>query len=333
MTEANNTSDAVPGSGQGVCLNVALPESSQVSLGPPQQPELEQPVTGPPRPRKPSPPKLPNVLFLCMHKAASTFVADVLLPSIAIRTSHYDLFNVGSMMIKFFHEKKELYGLKPPGFDYEHDEQLRLCLNEWKLPRSNALIGRIYPGHMKVVAEMMGNSLPGKGQRLCVVRRDPRDALISLFYSVSISHNPDQIEGNPDDYRRYREDLRNKELCDGLKTLLRTEELGFTLDEFEYCTDLIRSNKRVCDLPYELLMNDPEQWLNRFVRYGKLQRYVDDAWTREMLEHLQPPAVEDPGSHKRRMRPGNWVEVFDDELKGMMDQRLGKRMAEFGYHW
>ncbi len=334
MIADNSTTDLATGTETGVNVAIAKPRpvtTSRVTAW--QRIESAETVFGPPPPPKWIPPKRPNIVFLCMHKAASTFVADVLMQSIAIRTAHYDLFNVGSMVIKYFQEKKEEYGLRPARNLKEQEDQLRRCLGEWKLPTCNGLISRVYPGHMPILSEALGTAIPGKGQRMCVIRRDPRDALISLYYSMTISHSTEDIEGDPDVYRNRREDLRSQDLQAGLKMLFRNEGLDCTTREFIYCTDLLRSNKRVCDLPYELLMNDPEQWLKKFVRYGKLQEYVDNAWTGEMLGHLQPPEIEDPGSHKRRMRPGNWVDVFDDELKDMMQKRLGSRMAEFGYHW
>ena len=46
-------------------------------------------------------PTRPNLFVLGMHKAASTFVADELLRSIHLRTSHYRMLNLGSEVLEF----------------------------------------------------------------------------------------------------------------------------------------------------------------------------------------------------------------------------------------
>ena len=66
----------------------------------------------------------PNLFVLCMHKAASTFVADVLLPSIAIRTAQYNLFNVGSAVIRQRDQEEAETGQTPEWYSRSTHEQL-----------------------------------------------------------------------------------------------------------------------------------------------------------------------------------------------------------------
>jgi hypothetical protein len=278
-------------------------------------------------------PTRPNIFVLCMHKAASTFVADVLLPSIAIRTGEYNLFNVGSMLIRYREQEQAATGEVPKWVAESQYDQLMRCFGEKPLPKSNGVIGRVYPGHLKAIEQSLGIKLPDAGNRLVIVRRDPRDALVSLYYSLTVSHNPTRIEGDQAYFKKNREQLQSQSVREGIKSILSSTGTDVTSGEFLRCTQLLRDNPDACDLPYELLMNHPRQWLTRFVEFGQLEKYVDAEWLSVMLSHLQPPEVEDPTSHKRRMRPGNWIEVFDDELRAMLEEKIGNRMQEFGYHW
>ena len=86
-------------------------------------------------------------------------------------------------------------------------------------------------------------------------------------------------------------------------------------------------------MPYELLINHPRRWLNRFVRAAKLEDIVTDQWYDEMEKNLTPPTEVDKMKHKRRMRPGNWRQYFDDELKSMLDTQIGDRLVQYQYTW
>ena len=105
------------------------------------------------------------------------------------------------------------------------------------------------------------------------------------------------------------------------------------LREFEQLTDLILRNQRVVDLPYEMLVTDPHLWLAKFVEAAELENVVNDQWFEQTAALLTPPTKEDPNSHKRRVKPGNWVDYFDEELESLCKRVMGDRLAQFGYTW
>lgn len=278
-------------------------------------------------------PKRPNIFVLCMHKAASTFVADVLLPSIAVRTAEYTLYNVGSKLIRFREQEERQTGKAPAWMGGNQQEQLMHCFQHMPLPESNCVIGRFYPGHVPAIEQALGIKLPDENNRLVIVRRDPRDALISLYYSLTVSHNPKRIEGDPAYFKKYREQLLATDVREGVMSILKNEGTDVISREFRSLTQLLQSATHARDLPYEFLMDSPRKWLSQFVAFGEFEKYVDHNWLTDMLGHLQPPSVEDPTSHKRRMKPGNWKAVFDQELRAVLDEKIGDRMNEFGYVW
>ncbi len=270
-----------------------------------------------------------------MHKAGSTFVADVLFNSLARRTALYDLFHVGSFLIRYVKQQQESNGMSPAKSPQERQEQLEAFLHDTPIPQSNGLIGRLYPGHMSTIEKVLEEPLPNEGNKLLVMRRDPRDALISLYFSMALSHNPNEVEGDNAAFLKNREDLmkHRDDVRQGIKELLTKPGMDSTMPEFLHCTDLILQNDDVIDLPYELMINDPYLWLAKFVDGTEMTDVVDECWMDEMAENLRPPSVEDPNCHKRRMKPGNWMEIFDDELKQIVSEKLGDRLTTFGYQW
>ncbi len=274
----------------------------------------------------------PNIYFICMHKAASTFIADVLFKDIVNRTGLYQPYLVGSFLIQFINQQKAS-GLNPARTPQERQEQLSMLFKHKPLPTSNGLIGRLYPGHLPALLQFLNAPLPGHTNRVCVMRRDPRDALVSLYYSISYSHSPEDIEGDSSGFLANRAELKAQTVRDGLKTLLSKRGLDSTMPEFMRCTDLILSNNNACDLPYELLVSDPCLWLVKFAEFAELTELFNEAWMEEIAENMKPPTHEDPNSHKRRIKPGNWMDVFDDELQSMVIAKLGDRLEQFGYLW
>jgi hypothetical protein len=275
-------------------------------------------------------PVLPNLFVVTMHKAASTFVADVLLPSIAVRTAWYELYNLGSELIEFAQRQK---GGDDSTGPHAGQATLQQLLAEKPLPESNMVVGRVYPAHLDALRNLLGREIPDPMNRMVVVRRDPRDALISLFWSIAKSHAASGVDPeHVGSFLTLREELGNVSVKEGVRMLLHPDGGGkLVMDEFIAITDVIRANPGIADLPYEALINSPRLWLSRFVAHGNFRAIVDHNWHTEMLMHLRPPFAENPGIHKRRMRPGNWREVFDDEMHEMLEAVLGDRMSEFGY--
>jgi len=252
--------------------------------------------------------------------------------SIPQKTECYQPYLVGSFLIQFINERTS-QGLIPARTPAERVTQLAMLFRELPLPSSNGLIGRLYPGHLKPLQDFLENPLPCEANKLVVMRRDPRDALVSLYYSMSFSHSAEDVEGDNSGFLANRQFLRSQDVRDGLKTVLTKRGLDSTMPEFLRCTDLILSNNNICDLSYELLVTDPHLWLIKFIDFTGLTECVDEGWMDEMASHLKPPNEEDPHSHKRRIKPGNWMDVFDDELERIVKDKLGNRLEQFGYCW
>ena len=57
---------------------------------------------------------------------------------------------------------------------------------------------------------------------------------------------------------------------------------------------------------------------------------IDDVKA-NFTDSFQPPDAQDPLKHKRRITPGNWKDVFDDELERLFERTVGDRLRANGY--
>ncbi len=275
----------------------------------------------------------PNIYVLCMHKGASTFVAAELFPSIAKLTDQYTTYNLDRLFVDWFTQIKDEIGFEPTNDWKVISKRLELMFKYYPMPKTNGLIGRLYPNHIPAVSQYLQEEFPPRNAKVFVMRRDPRDALVSQYFSHAYSHNPKALETKTKNFGSQRSRIQEIGVKTWLKDTLEDTRYGGVVSEFNSCIDILNSHKNVIDMPYELLINHPRRWLNRFVRAAKLEDIVTDQWYDEMEKNLTPPTEVDKMKHKRRMRPGNWRQYFDDELKSMLDTQIGDRLVQYQYTW
>lgn len=275
----------------------------------------------------------PNIYIVCMHKGASTFVAQNLFPTIEKRVESYQRYYLDRIYVDWFNEKKEELQLAPTEDWAVITQRISRMFEDHPLPRSNALVGRFYPNHIPAVCNFLQDEFPPKNSKVIVMRRDPRDALVSLYFSTAFSHNPKAMETKVTDFHDRRKEIRQVGVKSWIKHQLLDEERNCVVNEFSKCVDILNNHNGVCDLPYELLIDDSRNWLEKFVEHTGLGGELDENWFGQMETHLKPPQVVDHMQHKRRMKPGNWKEVFDDELKSILDSQIGSQMNQLDYCW
>lgn len=243
-----------------------------------------------------------SVIFTTVHKGASTFISEEL-GRYLVSTDGYDEFRpVGAMKIR----GTEIH---------EH--------TRWP---DQGLVGtRIYPAELRdLLAEVDDFANFVKRSALVFVQRDPRDAAVSLFYSKAYSHTTRVL--NEERFVEERERLRTMSPREGVRELTARPAIA----EF---SKLHQLHQEVGGLMtrYEDLVTDPAAW---FAAVGAHVGWHDD-FTAELTSLFEPsfnpPDAEDPLKHKRRITPGNWTEVFDDELLAEFESKMGDLMSANGY--
>jgi hypothetical protein len=277
----------------------------------------------------------PNIYFICVHKGASSFVAGHLLPSIARRCSDYSTYMVGKKYLEWFLAKRESEAMKPTlDRDLLGARMVRM-LDDHPLPRANCLVGRLYPGYLPAISKHLNESFPPAKSRVFLMRRDPRDALVSMYYSLAFSHDESAmlVGRASDELKAQRRQLQRIGVYRWIASTLSESGSQDIVGEFESCAKLLRDYPQIVDLPYELLLRNPRSWLSTFVSESGLNDVVDDTWYNTMVQQFVVPESEDVNRHKRRMKPGNWKDVFDEQLTQLINKRVGEQMEQLEYPW
>lgn len=192
--------------------------------------------------------------------------------------------------------------------------------------------------------------------------RDPRDILVSAYFSHLYSH---PTRGWTD-LIRHRKRLQSMEKEEGL-----FEEMNFRIGQFKDMTEWDYNNRNVLEIKMEELTSNPEEGIirifdhcgiigsqtvsisNRLANYinqphlksrGRFPlRYKRDSISTEELKKIiymnrferlakgRAQGEEDVKSHYRRGTQGDWKNHFTPELKKAFKDRYGNLVIHLGY--
>lgn len=155
--------------------------------------------------------------------------------------------------------------------------------------------------------------------------RDPRDCLISGYFSFTVSHpaprNPDKAK----EFERKRDERRQ----------MTADQ--FVLDSVEnYRTrvqilaDIAERHEDCLVLKYEEMVTDTSTWLNRISEF--LDQPLTDELTAALGEKINfNVSTEDVNKKKRQVTPGDHARKLQPETIAELNDILGEQMARFGY--
>lgn len=167
-----------------------------------------------------------------------------------------------------------------------------------------------------------------KGDRGFHLIRDPRDALVSTYFSWRYSHRIAD-----DKQRKIRQDLKHLNVHDGLL---------YTLDHFYYYEEIVNwklgSHPDVLEVRYEDLVGD------EFGTFRSIVKFLGVSVREERLRFLTDGAsfaalsgrkrgVEHRRSHFRKGVAGDWKNYFgsDGPLKDAVYEKLEALILRLGY--
>lgn len=246
----------------------------------------------------------PTTLLLSVHKGASSFLSNDFGPAIARAFPGMRHVEIGQEIVN---------GKK---------------VEDLPLPPTGVVASRVYPYLYDTAIE---DPVPAAGRfadkKLIMLRRDPRDVAVSLYYSIRFSHTSKTRD--PEAFVERRAALENLDVVEGILQHTSKTAINQFLTTFRF----LERYPHTCLTTYETLTTDFPAW-----RKG-VQDHMQ--WTAEQGEKvfagldksLEPPKTIDPYKHKRRVTPGNWREVFDQRVRDVFERRIGRELQEAGYTW
>ncbi len=161
--------------------------------------------------------------------------------------------------------------------------------------------------------------------RLIFQLRDPRDCIVSAYFSFRQSHVPPSDPAKRAEWEARREELREVEIdqfaCDWAPIYR---------DRMQLMAELIGRHDDTLVLQYEQMVEQSETWLER------ITTFVGQEITPELATALAPHLafeVEDekPHEHKRQVTPGDHRRKLAPQTIATMSDILAPVLKRFGY--
>ena len=246
----------------------------------------------------------PTTVLLSVHKGASTFLAH----------------DLAKAMTRVFSGLEHL--------PFHQMLQRGTPVEDLAVPPTGVLVSRVYPPHYDMLVE---DPVPPTGRfadkKLVLLRRDPRDVAVSLYYSLAYSHSEPPVD--KEGFTARREALRSMDITDAI----REDTARPAIRQFRTTIDFLERFPHTCLTTYETLIGDFPAWMRQVAEYLEWTDEEAEAVSRGLEESVKPPDEVDPYQHKRRMTPGNWREVFDHRLRKIFERRIGPELEAAGYGW
>lgn len=167
----------------------------------------------------------------------------------------------------------------------------------------------------------------GKGDKAALLVRDPRDILVSLYFSMKFSHSLPKSGGVRDRLVKIRKATETMEIddyvLDAATSLTRQYEL--------YREGLLgRDDVAIRIFRYEDVIFEKERWVAELAAHFEFE--VAEAKKRRIAARYDlVPEKEDPSSHVRRVAPGDHVEKLAPETIATLNEIFRETVAPFGY--
>ena len=163
------------------------------------------------------------------------------------------------------------------------------------------------------------------------VLRDPRDAVISWYFSAKYSHILVSI------IPELRRDLEQLNFSDGLKYMInRLEEFGYFEAQRSWI-NVDRDKQNIFIFRYEDLVGNNNSFLRKLFSYLNIEMPEDEftaLWDRNKFEQItrgRAQGEENINSHYRKGISGDWKNYFDDSTLNYFKQVTRDLVEVLGY--
>lgn len=154
------------------------------------------------------------------------------------------------------------------------------------------------------------------------VIRDPRDILVSEYYSFGFTHG---FSKNPA-IRQFQEERRARIAAQTVDQYVLAAAPNLQ-ERFQSVQRLSQDCERGVVLKYEQLIEDCDRFLQGFEQLLPLSPEVKA----EIFVRSRPKATEDPTAHKRSGKVGGYQDKLQPETIARLDELLAPTLKQFGY--
>lgn len=161
-----------------------------------------------------------------------------------------------------------------------------------------------------------------KNKKILLVR-DPRDMLVSHYFSTAFSHVVPETGGVRDKMLERREAARTETIDEYV--LSRTD---FFSKEFAGYEPLLGTELRT--YRYEDVIFDKANWLTDMLRYFEVDLAPKDI-EKIAAKHDVRPDEERPDQHVRQVTPGNYKKHLHEETIAKLNDIFSRPLNQYGY--
>jgi hypothetical protein len=152
--------------------------------------------------------------------------------------------------------------------------------------------------------------------------RDPRDMLVSAYYSFGYSHGLSPVNEIRELQETQRKAIREKTLEEYV-----LDAAPVIAQNFRTVSDLRKSCRHSAVLKYEDMIECFDAFINQLSEIVPLEDYV----VRAIYEQTRPREVEDVSSHRRSGQVAGFRDKLDENTIESLNELLRDVLVEFGY--
>lgn len=249
----------------------------------------------------------PSIIHFSFNKAATQYVKDILSRC------------AGENGLKTVGYNDYAFHTNLPYLDHLDAEQVQPYAHIF---RPQGYLYSVFGGMVEGIPSM-------EKYKIVLIARDPRDILVSNYYSMAFSHKlPDKKGDKYDDFISRRSYAQSVSIDEYVKA---RAEVVFN-EFYRYQTQLLDKFPHTYLTSYESMVLDFENWLKALLQYCELK--ISDTLFQAIVDENKKlkPKKEDVNSHLRKGMPGGHKDKLKPETIHFLNEKLAPVLERFNYN-